>query len=191
MRKNLELIVLILFSLLFTCTTVDAADNSSLLDPYTVIDIFDFGDTGTEVMDYVTAVDGLVCEAVTDEIFDKTIACSAEDLGNEKDYYTFYFTDDETLYMIRIDLVYVGGDLTIEQIYDSVGNNFNEVEMVPYLKGNFFDYIAGSSVAAACGIMNDWLYVCLNGVEETDESYPTVMIHYVHPDYVEGYDSGE
>lgn len=190
MGKKLELIMLVLFSLICTCTTVSAADTTDLLNPYTVIDIFDFGDAGVEVMDYLTAVDGLACEAVTDEIFDKTIACSAEDLGNEKDYYTFYFTDDEALYMIRIDLVYIGGDLTIEQIYDSVGSNFNEIEMVPYSEGNFFDYIAEDSIAAACGIVNDWLYVCLNGVEETDESYPIVRIHYVQPEFVEAYDEG-
>lgn len=181
----------ICFILLLSCmwTTVYAADDKEQFTPYSIVSIFDYGDSGQEVMDYVTAVEGLECEAVTDEIWGKTISCSAEDLHNERDYYTFYFADDETLYMMKVDIVYTGGDLSLKDLYNDVGSNFEGVEMADYSEGAFFEYIQSGSVAARCGIVDETLYICMNAIEETEDNYPIITIHYAGSDFVKGFDS--
>ncbi len=189
MKKRISLFICIILLLSGMLTVVNAADEEVMFTPYSIVEIFDYGDAGQEVMDYVTAVDGLKCEAVTDEIWGKTIACSAEDLQNERDYYTFYFADDESLYMMKVDIVYTGGDLSVEDLYNDVGSNFEGVDMVDYSEGAFFEYVKSGSVAAGCGIVDETLYICLNGVEETDENYPIITIHYAGSDFVKGFDS--
>ena len=188
MKKRISICVCLILLLSCIWTVGYAKDDQVQFNPYSVVDIVDYGDSGQEVMDYVTAVDGLECKAVTDEIWGKTISCSAEDLKNERDYYTFYFADDELLDMIQVDIVYTGGDMSIEDLYDNVGSNFEGVEMADYSEGAFFEYIKSGSVAAGCGIVDETLYVCMNGVEETDESYPIITIHYAGSDFVERFD---
>ena len=189
--SSLMILVSILMSILLFghFNTVYAQKSDKQLSAYTVMGIFNFGDSENKMKKSLADQEGFDCKNQADDSFGNTIICTNE-YDNEKDFYTFYLDGDQRFYMARIDLVYTGGDLPIDEIYHSVASNFDEIEMDPYTKGAFYDYLSKGSVSADCGIVNQKLYICLNGVAETDKEYPFVSVHYVLPAFVEAYDNG-
>ena len=185
------ILVSILMSILLFChfNYVFAQNSDKQLSAYTVMGIFNFGDSENKMNEKLADQEGFDCKSQTDDTFGKTIFCTNE-YDSEKDFYTFYLDGDQRFYMARIDLVYTGGDLPIDEIYRSVASNFDAIEMDPYVEGAFYDYMSKGSVSAECGIVNQNLYICMNSVAETDENYPFVSVHYVLPAFVEAYDKG-
>lgn len=181
--------ILMILNFLYYFADVSAQNLTKELSAYTVMGIFTFGDSKSKMEKNLADQEGFECKNQADDSFGNTIFC-ANEYDREKDFYTFYLDNNQRFYMARIDLVYTGGDLSIDEIYDSVTSNFGKIAMDSYAQGAFFDYVSKGSVSAECGIVNQNLYVCMNGVSETAEEYPFVSVHYALPEFVEAYDSG-
>jgi hypothetical protein len=187
MKKSLMVVLFVLALLISSVVAVNAAD----FTPITVADLFDWGATGEEVFAYVNAVEGLTCEPSEDEDFGKTINCTTEGLEDETDLYTFFFTDDEALYMVEADVNYLGDSLTLEDLFNSMAESFSEVEMEPYTEGKYFDMITEGSEIFACGHVPDAAYVCLTATAETADTYPYASVIYTNPENVSAFDQAE
>jgi hypothetical protein len=86
---------------------VFAQNSDKQLSAYTVMGIFNFGDSENKMNEKLTDQEGFDCKSQTDDTFGKTIFCTNE-YDSEKDFYTFYLDGDQRFYMARIDLVYSG-----------------------------------------------------------------------------------
>ncbi len=189
MKKSGALFILILVVL---CSSISVnAQEPVEFTVLTVAQIFNWGASEEKVYDFVSNIEGLSCERSEDDVFGKIISCETEGLKDEITLYTFFFTDDDTLFMIEGSVNYLGNEITTEQIYEHLAANFSEIEMEPYNTGTFYDALAADASIAGCGLIPDASYVCILGFEETDDTYPYVSVFYAHPEFVQGLDSAE
>jgi hypothetical protein len=192
MKKILLFAASTLFVMFGTIKSTEAYVEVAVVDPYNVVgEVFEFGDSGETIMNDMSSRKGLTCEPVNDEEYGKLIICSVDLSEEETDDYTFYFSDEELLYMVKVDLYYLGDAYTLNELFESVAGNFSDVEMIDHNEGNFYDHISEGTEIAACGEVPDRDYVaCLTATAETDEIFPFVSVYYVFPDSVKAVDEG-
>ena len=189
MKKSIVTVIFALVCIIVSTVTV-SAQGTGTLTPTNIREFYEWGTSGEEIMK-LNDVDGISCEATEDEDLGKMIECTTQALEDETDVYDFYFTDDESLYMIESYVNYLGDTITLDQLFESMAADFADIEMEPYTEGSFYGFLADGAQNIACGIITDSDYVCLTATAETDDTYPFVSVVYANPDFVKAFDEGE
>ncbi len=189
MKKNLFFVVIAAILAAHAVMPVSAQDEVEFT-PLTLPAFFNWGDKAINVYEFLSKVDGLVCEPNTDEDQGKKIDCSAQEFDEEITHYAFYFTDDENLYLVTSAVNYLGDYFTIQELFETFAETFSKIKMRPYTKGFFYDFYAEDTDIIACGIVPGTAYLCLSATEGTEETLPYISVIYSEYSFARDLDAG-
>lgn len=183
MKKSILVLFVVIFMLSFSA--VYAAE-TIVIDPETIGDMLTWDMSGQDVYDLVDGTEGLKCDAEETDEYGKTIDCTAELDGGETDMYVFYFSEDEKLYEVEIQMVLPEGT-DYEAILNYLADAYNmtdaaaetieeEDEMIKSLLEDVDKYLA---------VQGDSTISVLTGSKETDEQKAIVSLYLMSREYAE------